>query len=70
MEMPNLEMVSSEELVDELRGRGIASYIAIWLYDPKTSDCYSIEDVHGDKRLLRGVIEDAMEAVLTDEEED
>jgi len=76
MEIVNVEMHTTEELVNELFRRSVAGYIAIWSYDPKSGECYSYEDSKGDPRLLRGIIEDAYEADMAshwnndDEEEE
>jgi len=65
-EVSNVSIHSTEELVEELMKRSVAGYIALWAFDTKSGECYSVEELKGDERLLRGVIQDACEEQFSD----
>lgn len=62
--MSNIQAHTTEDLVEELQRRSVAAYIALWSYDIKSGECFSIEETKGDPRLIRGVIEDAYDSGL------
>lgn len=70
MQATSIGMHTTEDLVTELMKRSVAGYIAVWAYDPKSGECYSVEEITGDTRLIRGVIEDAYESNMMFSEHD